>query len=275
MVKKIVGTMIAIVMLNGCYTQFSTLEEKNPPPPPQISYEIDSATGDTVKVIRSVDTMMVKQNQNCYWTRDFLGQPELRCDNSMYGHDWYTYNDYPWWYRSDPYYYDYSGRCPRYYYYDASCGCCQYWGGGGFRDDDRWGGGGGVSTQSGNGKARRTSSSSVPSRQGIQIRQGVNKTISTSDVRNQGKMDVMESRRLQAKTAADAAAKDAGNVNQTPPPDTRTRVQPAEIPAETSQPPSPAVQQTPNPPSGNSNPPPSNGGGSGNNDGNRRNPRSW
>jgi hypothetical protein len=226
---------------------------------------------------------MVKQNQNCYWTRNFFGEPELRCDNSMYAHDWYLYNDYPWWYRSDPYYYDNSGRCPQYYYYDASCGCCQYWGGGGFRDYNysRGGSGGSGSGTTGNGKLRRTSSSSVISNPRAQSGlQGSAKTTTiNTDVQNQKKLETMEQRRVQAKKAIEAAgsaAKEAApeNINQTPQP---TRAEPVEVPRETSQPPaqSPSVQSAPNPPSGNSNPPPSNNGGSGNNDGNRRNPRSW
>jgi len=275
MVLKVVGIVLGVVMFSGCYTQFSTLTEKREAPPPQISYEIDSASGDTVKVVRSVDTVVGTQGtqqQNCYWTRNFLGEPELRCDNSMYGHDWYVYNDYPWWYRSDPYYYDSYGRCPRYYYYDVGCGCCQYWGGGGFRDYNynRSGGrGNSISGSGGNGRTRQTSSSTVPSKQNVRQQQGVQKVGSDAAVLNR-------QRQAQAKNAVNEAVKGSApaKVYQEPQIENQSRPEPAAIPREQSQPSAPAAAPASNPPSGNSNPPSNSGGGSGDN-GNRRNPRSW
>jgi hypothetical protein len=122
--KKFLLAGLLLGMLSGCYTQFSTLEEKAPPPP-RVTYEFDSATGDTVKVYGRTDTLVRGANQTCYWARNLWGEPELRCDNSSYSQDWYLYNDYPWWYNRDSYMYDAYGRCPRYYYYDESCRSCR------------------------------------------------------------------------------------------------------------------------------------------------------
>ena len=282
MIPKLAGIALFGLLLSGCYTQFSTLEEKRPPPPPQITYEIDSATGDTVKVVRSVDTVVTKQQNNCYWTRNIWGEAELRCDNSNYSHDWYLYNDYPWWYGSSPYYYDYTGRCPRYYYYDATCGCCQYYGGGRYYDYGGTGGYGSSSGTGGNGKARRTSSSSVPSGSSVKSASpAVGKAPAATPASNQKNAEAAQQRRTQADNAAAAVG---GAVRETdkesvyvPPMEKNTVSPPAEAPRETSQPqaPSPAVQSEPPSPPASANPPPSNNGGSGNNDNNRRNPRSW
>ena len=124
--KKFLLVGLLLGMLSGCYTQFSTLKEKAPPPP-KVTYEFDSATGDTVKVYSPIDTIARGANQTCYWPRNIWGEPELRCDNSSYSQDWYLYNDYPWWYNRDSYIYDAYGRCPRYYYYDESCRGCRYY----------------------------------------------------------------------------------------------------------------------------------------------------
>jgi hypothetical protein len=85
---------------------------------------VDS-TGDTVKVITKVDTIIQKENEVCVWERDLMGYPQLRCYKTNYPRSWMLYNNTPWWYRNDPFWYDYN-RCPRYYYYDPSCGCCKY-----------------------------------------------------------------------------------------------------------------------------------------------------
>lgn len=57
------------------------------------------------------------------------------CEDADYGRDWYRYNYYPWWNRSDPYFYGsynsygWDETCPAYYYYDYSCGACRYYSG--------------------------------------------------------------------------------------------------------------------------------------------------
>ena len=119
-----VAVMFSTFLFTGCYTQFVMVDQK-PPPEPTVDWVIDSTTGDTVKVIKQVDTIRTRDRETCIWERDLMGYPHLRCYNSYYNSDWFYYNNSPWWYRNDPYWYDYN-RCPRYYYYDPSCGCCRY-----------------------------------------------------------------------------------------------------------------------------------------------------
>jgi hypothetical protein len=115
------------LLFTGCYTQFVMVDKTPPQPAETVEWVVDSATGDTVKVVKQVDTIQVKDQQTCVWERDLMGYPQLRCYDSFYPRDWFWYNNSPWWYRNDPYWYDYD-RCPRFYYYDPSCGCCRYTG---------------------------------------------------------------------------------------------------------------------------------------------------
>ena len=172
--KKIAVAGLFLGILSGCYTQFSTLDEKRPPPP-KVTYEIDSATGDTVKVVSQTDTIVRKENQTCYWTRNLWGEPELRCDNSYYSQDWYLYNDYPWWFNRDPYMYDAYGRCPQYYYYDETCRSCRYYTDRNYYDNGSGFGGGRSSSSasnSGGGGTRHTRSSGVPTQSTINSSSG-------------------------------------------------------------------------------------------------------
>lgn len=121
---SILLTGVLALCVSGCYTQFAMVD-RTEPPPEEVEWVVDSATGDTVRVIREVDTVETDDGQTCVWERDLMGYPYLRCYDSFYPRDWFYYNYSPWWYRNDPYWYDYR-RCPRYYYYDPSCGCCRY-----------------------------------------------------------------------------------------------------------------------------------------------------
>lgn len=128
MKQSVLLTVLAVgsVFLTGCYTQLTTIDRTPPPQPKEeVEWVVDTATGDTVKVVRQVDTIQTEDHQTCIWERDLMGYPHLRCYDSFYPRDWFYYNNSPWWYRNDPYWYDYD-RCPRYYYYDPSCGCCRY-----------------------------------------------------------------------------------------------------------------------------------------------------
>jgi hypothetical protein len=113
---------IATLLLSGCYTQFSTLD---PYYRPQEQFSSPDSASDSTIAASRVDTIVVKEREHCFWERDLLGYPRLRCYESYYHRDWFLYNRTPWWYRSDPYWFDYN-RCPRYYYYDRDCGCCRY-----------------------------------------------------------------------------------------------------------------------------------------------------
>ena len=116
-------SVFCLSVLSGCYTQLSTLD--NYQPAPEMETVVDS-TGDSVKVIKQIDTVETRERQTCVWERDLLGYPKLRCYTSNYPRNWLFYNNSPWWYRNDPYWYDYR-QCPRYYYYDSDCGCCRYY----------------------------------------------------------------------------------------------------------------------------------------------------
>jgi len=168
--KKIIVGIVCVLLLSGCYTQFATYNTLygNPSVPPDSLLASDSGKG------RILDTVKLNDRQVCYWTRNVWGQPELRCDESYYGRDWYSYNNYPWWQKSSSYYYgdyNYDGfyeQCPAFYFYDYSCGACRYYA------DDRnhvglwwWNGGnerGGRSGRSyGGGSSYSTSSTSSSS----------------------------------------------------------------------------------------------------------------
>jgi len=96
--KKTVMICLFVGILSGCYTRVLVNQDDTQPPVQKISYIVDTITGDTIKVIHQVDTLLAQDNQNCYWTRNMWGQSELRCDNTYYSNNWNTYNNYPWWY---------------------------------------------------------------------------------------------------------------------------------------------------------------------------------
>ena len=289
--KKTIFIGFLLGMLSGCYTQFSTLDEKIPPAP-KVTYEIDSATGDTVKVYNRADTLVKAPNQTCYWTRNLWGEPELRCDNSYYSQDWYLYNDYPWWYNRDPYMYDAYGRCPQYYYYDGSCGRCRYYSDrGNYYNGSGWGGGSGRTSSGAPSKSgsKHTRSSGVPNISNINSSTNANlpKTgngniIGSSGTPNTQAAQIEQSRRTRSSAVPSSATiqeSAPSPIYQTSVPESRTEAQ-----APVSSPPPPASQPAPPPPDQSntnvqSSPPPSqpsnNGGDQNSNNHNRRNPRSW
>lgn len=115
-------TLLAMVMLNGCYTRLGSFDQ------PGDSYIVEGADSliDSTSPGARVDTIIHREKEICVWERDFTGMPRLRCFPSYYNSDWYFYNNSPWWFRTSSYWYDYK-RCPRYYYFDPHCGCCRYY----------------------------------------------------------------------------------------------------------------------------------------------------
>jgi ABC-type Fe3+-hydroxamate transport system substrate-binding protein len=94
---------LSVVLLSGCYTQFATLDRyQQAPAQPKEEIIVDS-TGDTVKVVREKDTVLITDRRVSYWERDMFGRPRLRVYNNYYDTDWYSYSYRPWW--SDSYYY--------------------------------------------------------------------------------------------------------------------------------------------------------------------------
>ena len=162
----------------GCYTQFAMIprNEAGIEPP-------DSVAGGDSAQSRIQDTVRVSNNQVCYWTRDLTGQPELRCDDANYGRDWYRYNSYPWWNRTDPYFfgsyntYGWDEQCPAYYYYDNSCGSCRYYDGYSGHSSSWWW------NSPGHGSSGSSSSSSANQ---LRSRNGRNEGIPTATQRARG-----------------------------------------------------------------------------------------
>jgi hypothetical protein len=95
----------------GCYTRFSTLEQRQATPE---------------RVDRRSDSLRPSGEETCVWERDLMGFPYLHCYKGYYPRDWYQYNFSPWWYQNDSHRYG-GSRCPPYYYYDKTCGCCRYY----------------------------------------------------------------------------------------------------------------------------------------------------
>jgi hypothetical protein len=120
-IRGLVLSVVVLFLMTGCYTKFVTNQKISAE---QVTAIIDSTTGDTVKVINRIDTVVQKEREVCVWERDLMGYPRLRCYKTFYPRDWYVYNNTPWWY-NDPYWGDYD-RCPRNYYYDPNCGCCKF-----------------------------------------------------------------------------------------------------------------------------------------------------
>jgi len=138
MIRNAAG-VLCLLLVAGCYTQFAYVRSNaDSDVPPDSAYAADGSGA----YLR--DTVPANPNQVCYWTRDILGRPELVCDDADYGRDWYRYSEYPWWNRSDPYFYGsynssgWDQRCPAYYYYDNSCGECRYYSGYGGGDHGTW-----------------------------------------------------------------------------------------------------------------------------------------
>lgn len=137
--KRNAAVVVWIFLFAGCYTQFAYVDRAAlEGVPPDSVLPADSAHA----YIR--DSVPANPNQVCYWTRDMWGRPQLVCDDADYGRDWYRYNYYPWWNRSDPYFYGsynsygWDERCPAYYYYDNSCGACRYYSGYGGERNSWW-----------------------------------------------------------------------------------------------------------------------------------------
>ncbi|MFP4416937.1 MAG: hypothetical protein ACLFSB_06670 [Chitinispirillaceae bacterium] len=113
--------IISLMLVTGCYTQFSTIDRSE-------NYVTD---GDTLSEGSEPDTVVVTERERCYWHRSFWGEPVLRCYKTTYDHNWYSYYSRPWWYRSMFYdgYHDthspYHGcSCPYHSYYHPNCRYC-------------------------------------------------------------------------------------------------------------------------------------------------------
>jgi len=139
--QKITGLFclgLMVLFLSGCYTQFAFVEPQNPGVERSASPVTDSVQySDSLDISKdsgtSADTVVIRERRDriCIWTRDFWGDPQLRCYDDRDDLDWYLYNNDPWW--TSRYYGSTFGyeRCPSFYYYDPYTGYCRH------RDDWR------------------------------------------------------------------------------------------------------------------------------------------
>lgn len=129
---KVILTVSLVFLMSGCYTQFTSLEERYysaPPKEPVPDSLADSLYDSTAQsqIGEGVDTVVVKEREVCYWHRTFFGDWELRCYPSNYSNYWHSYYSRPWWYtRYNASYYPYSWHCPYHSYYHSSCEYCWY-----------------------------------------------------------------------------------------------------------------------------------------------------
>jgi hypothetical protein len=158
----------ALLGLVGCYTQFATLDTYGKAPSAKEEIAVDSA-GDTVRVIRDVDTVETREREVCYWQRDLFGRPQLRCYTTYYDDLWYDYYSHPWWYSRYYSYYNCDCYSPYSYSYCRDCGYSRdycYW-----YCRDRYYGRRSFSSYPGG--ASRTSSAPTPPSPRRSVREGV------------------------------------------------------------------------------------------------------
>ncbi len=115
---KILIVIGLLVWISGCYTQFATVGNRYPA-------DQGVAEGDST-IERSKDTVVVKEREMCYWHRTFFGDWELRCYETNYSDNWYSYYHRPWWYQQSSYYM-YNCSCPYHISYHAGCDYCWYY----------------------------------------------------------------------------------------------------------------------------------------------------
>jgi hypothetical protein len=276
--------ILAVFLLTGCYTEFAYISYNGAGDTPPDSI----APGDTANG-RIPATVAANPNQVCYWTRDIMGQPELRCDDPDYGRDWYMYNDYPWWNRSDPYFYgsyNYGGRdqrCPAYYYYDNSCGACRYYTGYSGGEQNVWW----RNSASGGSSPSPQSAHPQRSRAGTAPTAGapLNKSTSTQSAGGSSVGNVQPRARSVVPASGEGVSiRQLPNINEHPKEQLLDEQNAADSPRPVDASPAPqqANQQTPppatvNPPSATSagNNPPDPNQNSDNSSRDRHNPRSW
>ncbi len=116
--EKILVFVGMFLLLQGCYTQFATLQDQYQGESRGIA--VDS-TGEPVP-----DTVVVKERETCYWHRTFFGDWELRCYETNYPDEWYSYYHQPWWYNQSSYYF-YDCSCPYHIMFNPHCEYCWYY----------------------------------------------------------------------------------------------------------------------------------------------------
>jgi hypothetical protein len=157
--KKIVlsGAFIAFIVLSGCYTQL----RQQAPTRAYSGYESSGAAEEATRpdtffavvdtVYRNGDTLFdttwydaserlpdsvtaprtvivqPRDRDYCFWIRDFLGYPELRCFSSYAEYQFYVSSSAPWWNRDYFMYGYYYYGCPPSYHFDPFTRHCRYY----------------------------------------------------------------------------------------------------------------------------------------------------
>jgi hypothetical protein len=128
---RVLALSACTLFLAGCYTQLSMVQRAEAPPrlacPEGRADSCAQADSLAAATQGRTDTVVVgdDRSQTCYWTRNFWGDPVLRCYRSTYTSDWLSYYSDPWW--NNRYGDDWGGysSCPSYYYYDRYSGYCR------------------------------------------------------------------------------------------------------------------------------------------------------
>lgn len=142
-IRLLPALVVALTIVwGGCYTRIATVHPEPLPHPAgehlimPDSAAIDTLEGDSAAMAQQAaaagrkDTLVVidkrDPDQNCFWTRNWRGEPVLRCHTTTTSLHWYSYHHTPWWHRNHyGYSYDFN-RCPPYYYYDPYTGFCRF-----------------------------------------------------------------------------------------------------------------------------------------------------
>jgi len=128
-----VRTVVAAAVMAlacGCYTQLATVDRTPPPAEPEqpCPDSLQDSCEQAAAVSAARDTVVIRddRHQVCYWSRNWWGEPVLRCYRTYYTDEWVSYYSDPWWY--DRYGYSSYGyrSCPSAYYYDPYTGYCRY-----------------------------------------------------------------------------------------------------------------------------------------------------
>jgi len=130
--RQLLYLISMLLFMGGCYTQFTTLQDRYYEPPRTIKPPCDScaAEADSAGALAAAkDTVNVKERETCYWEQNFFGEWRLRCYSTNYPDYHHRYYNRPWWYTgyysslNDPY----ECHCPYHVFYHPSCEYCWYY----------------------------------------------------------------------------------------------------------------------------------------------------
>jgi hypothetical protein len=120
----LVLSVACALLLPGCYTQVGFAHRQ----PKAEQIPCPDSLSDSCGEQSARDTVVIRDDRRevCYWTRNWWGEPTLRCYRTYYNDDWVSYYSDPWWYSRYDLSYGYNS-CPARYYYDPYTGYCRYY----------------------------------------------------------------------------------------------------------------------------------------------------